>query len=133
MAKSLFPELDLTVLNVIAWAEEQVALEPVIKRDVRNTVGVVVQSDVANTVENVLREALNEHYLRNFLQYDKSDLVEEIMTYVSEGVGKPTSTMDESELLNEIMEICVKSEGETNTFELETMEDFVRVFVKGGW
>jgi len=130
MCMGLFPELDFTRENVVAWAEEEVVGEPVVKRPL-NTVGVM--TDVANTVELVLRKALTGHYLRNFLQYDKSDLVEEIMTYITEGVGQPTNAMSLDELLDEIMELCVPSEEGLNTFEIETMDQFVRVFMKGDW
>jgi len=133
MNKNLFPELDFTRENVVTWAEEEVAAEPVVKRDPHNTVGVKVVTDVANTVELVLREALHGHYLRNFLQYDREDLVAEVMTYVTEGVDQPTSTMSLDELLGEIMELCVPSEEGLNTFEIETIDQFVRVFVKGEW
>lgn len=121
MTKNLFPELDFTRENVLAWAEEQVALEPVIQRN--------PNTNIANTIENVLREALNEHYLRLFLGYDKSDLIEELMTYVKEGLDKPTATMNESELLDEIMTICTPSEDGVNVYDCETMDDFVKNFV----
>lgn len=130
MSKNLFPELDFTRENVVAWAEEEVVGEPVVKR-LLNTVGVM--TDVANTVELVLRKALTGHYLRNLLQYDREDLVAEAMTYITEGVSKPTNTMGLDELLDEIMELCVSSEEGDNIFEIETMDQFVRVFVKGDW
>ncbi|RKZ86261.1 MAG: hypothetical protein DRQ39_05980 [Gammaproteobacteria bacterium] len=134
MSKNLFPELDFTRENVVAWAEEEVVGEPVVKR-LLNTVGVMtdVMTDVANTVELVLRKALTGHYLRNLLQYDREDLVAEAMTYITEGVSKPTNTMGLDELLDEIMELCVSSEEGDNIFEIETMDQFVRVFVKGDW
>lgn len=127
MTQSLFPEMDFTRENVFAWAEEQVAKEPVLTRDPLNTVGgEKPPTNVANSVELVLRGILDEHYLRNFCQYDKSDLIEELMTYVKEGINKPTSTMTEVELLNEIMTIGTPSEDGSNTFDFETMDDFIR-------
>jgi hypothetical protein len=133
MAKSLFPELDFTRENVLFWAEEQVALEPVLTRDPADVLVGTKTVSIANSVELVLRGALDRHYLQLFLGYDKEDLLEEMMTYVQQGIDKPTAAMNEGELLDEIMQICVKSEDGSNLFELETMDDFVRVFVKGGW
>jgi len=133
MTKSLFPEMDFTRENVFAWAEEQVALEPVLTRDPADVLVGEKVVNIANSTELVLRGLLNEHYLRNFLGYDKTDLVEELMTYVMEGLDKPTNTMSQDELLDEIMTIGTPSEEGANTFEFETMDDFVRVFVKGGW
>jgi hypothetical protein len=131
MTESLFPELDFTRENVIVWAREEVAKKPIL------TVKGQRLSDpcqeVANTTERVIREALDNHYLRRFSQYDKSDLVEELMEYVKEGIDKPTATMSESELLDEIVQICTPSDDDSNTYEFETMDDFVRVFVNGEW
>lgn len=133
MTKSLFPELDFTRENVLFWAEEQVTLEPVVIRDPRNSVGGAEPTNIANSVELVLRSVLNDHHLRNLLQYDKSDLVEELMTYIKEGLNKPTSLMTQDELLDEIMTIGTPSEDGSNTFDLETMNDFVRTMVEGAW
>lgn len=122
--KSLFPEIELTRENILAWAEEQVALEPVVTDK---------DKQVANTVERVLRGALGEHYLRNFCQYDKGELVDAVMVYVMDGISDPVNKMTTDELLAEILQICTLQEDEANTFELETMDDFVRVFVNGEW
>ena len=109
MTKSLFPELDFTRQNVLNWAITQ------------------------GSLPEVLREALSKHYLRIYSQYDKSDLVEAIMFHVNEGVDKPVNVMTTDELLGEIMTLCTPSEEGENAFELETMDDFVRVFVNGEW
>lgn len=122
--KSLFPENELTRENVLAWAEEQVTLEPVVTDK---------DKQVANTVERVLRGALGEHYLRSFCQYDKGELVDAVMVYVMDGISDPVNKMTTDELLAEILQICTLQEDEANTFELETMDDFVRVFVNGEW
>jgi hypothetical protein len=131
MTESLFPELDFTRENVIVWAQEKVAKKPTL------TVKGQRLSDpcreVENTTERVIREALDNHYLRRFCQYDKSDLIEELMECVKEGIDKPTATMSESELLDEIVQICTPSDDGNNTYEFETMDDFVRVFVNGEW
>lgn len=121
---NLFPELDFTRENIIAWAEEQVALEPVVMDE---------DKQVANTVERVLRSAFGEHYLRNFCQYDKSELVESVMIYVMDGISDPVNKMTQDELLDEILTLCTAQEDGSNCFELETMDDFVRVFVNGEW
>jgi hypothetical protein len=126
MAKSLFPELDFTRENVLAWAEERVSLEPVVIRDPLNSVGGAEPTNIANSVELVLRAVLNEHYLRQFCQYDKSDLIEELMTYVKEGLNMPTSVMTKDQLLDEIMTIGTPSDDGGNCYDFETMDDFVR-------
>lgn len=124
MAKSLFPENELTRENITTWAEEQVVLEPVVTDKDKH---------VANTVERVLRGILGEHYLRNFSQYDKSELVEAVMIYVMDGISDPVNKMTQDEMLTEIMTLCTPQEDGTNAFELETMDDFVRTFVNGEW
>ena len=124
MAKSLFPENELTRENIATWAEEQVTLEPVVTDEDKH---------VANTVERVLRGALGEHYLRNFCQYDKSELVEAVMVYVMDGISDPVNKMTTDEMLAEILTLCTPSEEGENAFDLETMDDFVRVFVNGEW
>lgn len=126
MAKSLFPELDFTRENVLAWAEERVSLEPVLTIEPIDVVVGHQPQNVANSVELVLRAVLNEHYLRSFYEYDKSDLIEELMAYVKDGLNKPTSTMTKDELLDEIMTIGTPSEDGGNCFDFETMDDFVR-------
>jgi len=126
VAKSLFPELDFTRENVLAWAEERVSLEPVLTIEPIDVVVGHQPQNVANSVELVLRAVLNEHYLRSFYEYDKSDLIEELMAYVKDGLNKPTSTMTKDELLDEIMTIGTPSEDGGNCFDFETMDDFVR-------
>ena len=132
MAKNLFPELEFTRENILVWAKEQVALEPflgVAAGDLAST----EETQIPNSTVHVLRDVLGEHYLRNFLQYDKNDLLHEIMTYVCDGVGSPLNAMGESELLDEIMQLCSPSEDGGNAFEFETMDEFVCEFVKGEW
>jgi hypothetical protein len=131
MTESLFPELDFTRENVIVWAQEEVAKKPILT--VRGQRLSDPCREVENTTERVIREALDNHYLRRFCQYDKSDLIEELMECVKEGIDKPTATMSESELLDEIVQICTPSDDDSNTYEFETMDDFVRVFVNGEW
>lgn len=129
--KSLFPENELTRENIVGWAKEQVAQKPVVTSEILAWRSQDEQT--TNTVELVLRAALGEHYLRNYCQYDKAELVEAVMIYVMDGISDPVSTMTQDELLDEILQICTPQEDETNTFALETMDDFVRVFVKGKW
>ena len=122
MTKNLFPELEFTRENVLAWAYEQVALEPVIVRG---------DIHINNSTVVVLRDALSGHYMREFLQYDKSDLLCEVMTHIHDGVDKPLNSMEESELLDEVMQLCTPQKDGLNVFEFETMDDFVRDFVGG--
>lgn len=118
----LLPGNELTRQNIVEWVEEQVALEPVIAENGTN---------VANSVERVLRGLLRKHWIRNYLEYDKHELIETVILYIMEGVDCPVNEQSRDELLDEIMQICTPQEDGTNAYELETMDDFVRVFTEG--
>lgn len=109
----LFHELEFTKENVLAWAEERVLDEPVLRID---------DQDVANTTPLVLQSTLMDHYIREWSDLDRGELISELLTYVSKGVDKPLDTMDAEQLLDEIMEVCKEA------YEFETMDDFVRCF-----
>lgn len=109
----LFHELDFTKENVLTWAEERVLDEPMIR---------VGGNDVANSVENVLRTVLSDHYGHEWLDYDKGDLIEELRSYLMDGIDKPINTLGTEELLAEIMEVCGEAYG------FKTMDNFLRCF-----
>jgi len=109
----LFHELDFTKENVLTWAEERVLDEPVIS---------VLDKDEANTAESVLRMVLLDHYLREWSDLDKGELIHELFLQVVDGVDCPLGCMTALRLVDEIMEICKEA------YEFETMDDFVRCF-----
>jgi len=109
----LFHELEFTKDNVLTWAEERMQDEPVLQID---------GQDVANTTRLVLQSALMDHYIREWSDLDKGELIGELLAYVAKGVDKPLETMDAEQLVDEVMEVCKE------TYEFETMDDFVRCF-----
>lgn len=113
MTNQLFHEFDFTKENVLAWAEERVLDEPVLRLE---------GQDVANTVVLVLQSALMDHYVREWTDMDRGELIGELLTYVAKGVDSPLDTMSDDQLLDEIMGVCKEA------YEFETMDDFVRCF-----
>jgi len=109
----LFHELEFTKENVLTWAEERVLDEPVLRID---------DQDVANTTQLVLRSTLMDHYIREWSDLDRGELISELLTYVAKGVDNPLETMDAGKLADEVMEVCEEA------YEFETMDDFVRCF-----
>jgi hypothetical protein len=112
----LFHELEFTKENVLVWAEEQVLDCPVLR---------IYGQDVANTAQLVLQSVLMDHYVTEWSDLGKFDLIQELLKYVAQGVDKPLATMDVEQLLDGIMEVCKES------YEFETMDDFVRCFAGG--
>lgn len=110
--KQLFRELEFTRENVLAWAEERILDEPMLK---------IEDKDVANTVEQVLRSVLIDHYMREWLEYKWHDLLELVRDWAMNGT-QPINDMTLDELLDEIVSVC------NEAYDFETMDDFVRCF-----
>ena len=108
----LFHELDFTKENVLAWAEERVLDEPIVQVDGK---------DAANTVERVLQKILGDHYVREWSEYSKSELLELVYEYAMHGT-QIIDEMNVDALLTEIVSVC------SEAYEFETMDDFVRNF-----
>ncbi len=96
----LFHELEFTKENVLAWAYEQVNTNP----------------------DSVLRAVLLDHYVREWTDLDRGELIDELRTYITGGVDKPLDMATADELLAEVMEVCEEA------YEFQTMDDFVRCF-----
>lgn len=109
----LFSELAFNKENVLAWAEEQVLGEPVIKVDGK---------DVANSTDHVLRSVLLTHYMREWFDMDKGELIDELRNYVKSGVENPLDEMNAVMLLEEVMEVC------KDAYEFESMDAFAFEF-----
>lgn len=109
----LFHELAFNKENVLTWAEERVLDEPVLRME---------GQDITNTVALVLQSMLMDHYIREWTDLDKGELIGELLTYVAKGVDSPLETMNDDQLLDEIMEVC------KDAYEFETMDDFVGCF-----
>jgi len=109
----LFHELAFTKENVLTWAEERSLDEPVLRME---------GQDVANSATLVLQSVLMDHYVREWTDMDRGELIGELLTYVAKGVDSPLDTMNSHELLDELMEVCKEA------YEFETMDDFVGCF-----
>lgn len=103
--KRLFKELEFNRVNVERWAEEQVLKEPTVT---------IYEEEVPNSVERVLRGLLYSSTIINLNNYDKSELVEEALNYIMNGVDKPYCDMTKEELLDNI-----------ENWDFETMDDLI--------
>ena len=116
MQRHLFKEFEFTGENVRKWAEDEVANQPTInivewnpdtKRDEYKT--------IANSVEHVLRGVLAQHYSHELSEYKKSELLDECLGYIMNGISKPCCDMTVDELLCDIIA----------NLALETMDDLI--------
>lgn len=111
----------LTKESLIEYAESEVLLNPVVKRDVLED-GEWRSIDVANTPAMVLQVFLGTMHCRSYLGYDKQELIETVLDFITDGVDKPINKMTIEETITEIQEIL------DGAYEIFTIEEFVAEF-----
>jgi len=119
--KSLFKELDPTKENLKLWAEEVVQDSPTVQIEEWDD-DKLVTKDVPNSVSRLLLQVARGFTLEMLVNSGKDELLDECLTYIMEGVGRPYCDYSEDELLTEIS-------GEVfETLCFDTMDEFVEWF-----
>lgn len=125
----LFAELEFNAANLIAWAKSVIAEVPTVtvyEYATESRAGGYV--DVPNTVEYVLRSVLEAYYYAINRDQKASDLTEELVNYLINGVpGKLPCDMNADELAATII-------GEVDgSFDFASMEEFLDSPLAGAW